>query len=391
MSSIPILPTIALIVAAGSGERYGGDVPKQYETLNGQTLLRRSIEAFLQHPKIDGVRVVIRRQDHARYKAVADGLTLFPCVVGGKSRQESVWRGLESLRKHAPARVLIHDAARPLVSPALISRVVTALDDASAVLPAQPVADTLRRGVKIMDRQGLSAAQTPQGFDYQEILAAHRQFSGQEATDDIALAHLAGLDVITVPGERSNIKLTMREDHAIMQALLNSTMETRIGSGVDVHPFTPHPVGAPGAQQVLFLCGVAIPHTQRLKGHSDADAGLHALVDALLGAMALGDIGSHFPPSDAQWRGVDSARFVSHAMNLLEDGGGRVINADITILCETPKIGPYREAMQARVAALLGVTPDRVGIKATTTEGLGFLGRGEGIMAQANVSLAWPA
>jgi len=387
--------TFALIVAAGASRRMGGELSKPYVNLTGVPVLRRGIETFLSHPRIDGVRVVIKREDHPRYRRVTEGLTLFPSVMGGQTRQDSVRLGLESLVHRAPARVLIHDAARPLLTHALIDRVISALDSYPAVLPAVPVPDTLKRVEKervtaTLPRDGLFAAQTPQGFDFKAILAAHRHYTDTLFTDDIALAEAAGIAIGVVPGERDNLKLTTPEDFAFMQKIADKAYETRIGFGVDAHPFAPHDSGKPVARRSVALCGVKIPHDQRLQGHSDADAGLHALVDALLGTIGAGDIGRHFPPDDPQWAGADSARFLLHTYQLLKAKGGDIVNIDITVICEKPHIAPYREQMAARVASLLKLAPERVNVKATTTEKMGFLGRGEGLMAQAAVAVRLP-
>lgn len=388
--------TFALIVAAGSSARMESEIPKPYMSLHGKPMLRRVIETFLSHPGIDGVRVVISREHHPRYRKLSEGLSLFPCVIGGATRQESVRRGLESIARAHPQRVLIHDAARPLVTHQLIDKVLFALDEAPAVLPATPVADTIKRITddaveETLDRSGLMAAQTPQGFDFDAILAAHRTHQSAPVTDDIALAEKAGLAIRVVQGERFNFKITTRDDFSLMETLSASAFETRIGSGTDVHNFIPHDEAAPLAQRTIALCGVKVASEMALQGHSDADAGLHALVDALLGAIGGGDIGAHFPPDDPKWTGADSSRFLIHAYQLLKERGGDIVNIDITFLCEKPKIAPHRDAMRERIAGLLKMDTDRINIKATTTEKLGFLGRGEGLAAQAVVSVRVPS
>jgi 2-C-methyl-D-erythritol 4-phosphate cytidylyltransferase/2-C-methyl-D-erythritol 2,4-cyclodiphosphate synthase len=376
-------------VAAGRGERFGAGMPKQYAGLVGRPVLRHAIEAFQAHPRIDGVRVVIGPEDRAAYDAATAGLDLLPPVAGGASRQETVRLGLESLVELAPERVLVHDAARPLVSAAVIDRVVEALDRHPAVLPVLPVVDSLKRVaeghvVGEAARAGLARAQTPQGFRFEAILEAHRAAKGQDYTDDTAVAAAAGLAVACVEGESRNIKLTLPEDHAMAEALLTAPgPRWRTGLGFDVHAFA--------AGRPLILCGVQIPHERGLAGHSDADVAFHAVTDAILGTIGAGDIGTHFPPSDPRWRDADSARFLRHAANLLALRGGRVENVDLVIICERPKIGPHRDAMTARLAEVLDLTPDQVSIKATTSERLGFTGRGEGIAAQAVVSVALPA
>lgn len=380
--------TLALVVAAGTGERFGGGVPKQYRSLAGRPVLRHSVERLASHPRVDGVCVVLRPEHRDAYEAAVAGLDLLPPAEGGATRQESVRRGLESLAARNPERVLIHDAARPLVDAATIERVVAALDRYPGAIAATPLADTLKRAgpgdliATTLDRAGLWRAQTPQGFRFAEILAAHRAAAGRGLTDDAAVAEATGLPVALVCGSEENFKITTEDDLRRAERLLGGSLEWRTGSGFDVHRF--------GAGDAVTLCGVRIPHTQGLEGHSDADVGLHALTDALLGAIGAGDIGMHFPPSDPRWRGADSADFLTHAASLVTARGGRIVQVDLTLICERPKVGPYRQAMIERVAAVLGLSPDRVSIKATTTEGLGFTGRGEGIAAQAVATVALP-
>jgi 2-C-methyl-D-erythritol 4-phosphate cytidylyltransferase/2-C-methyl-D-erythritol 2,4-cyclodiphosphate synthase len=378
---------VALVVASGRGERFGGNQPKQFHPLGGQPMLRRCLERFSRHAAIDGVRTVVRPADAALYAAAAEGLDLLDPVPGGETRQESVRRGLESLARDPPERVLIHDGVRPLVSTALIDRVLAALSTHAAALPALPVVDTLKRGEAgtvggTVDRAGLYRAQTPQGFSYAQIMAAHRRFAGAAMTDDAALAEAAGIPVALVEGDEDNIKITEPADLARAERLLAANRRARTGLGFDVHRL------APG--DGLILLGVRVPGPLRLVGHSDADVGLHALTDALLGALGAGDIGSHFPPSDPRWAGADSAIFLSHARDLVAGAGGRIDHVDVTVICERPKVGPHRTAMTTRVAELLVVAPGRVSIKATTTEGLGFPGRGEGIAAQAIATVSLP-
>lgn len=389
--------TIALIVAAGGSTRFGGDTPKPYISLNGKSLLRHSLDAFHKHPGIDGVRVVIRREDHMRYKEAAKNITIYPCVVGGSSRQESVWLGLESIAHHSPERVLIHDAARPLVSADVISRTLRALDEGEkAVLPAIAVADTLKRAQgnftdATVNRAGLFAAQTPQGFDFQTILELHRRFQGKEMTDDTALAEAAQIPVKLVEGGRLNFKITTAEDYMLAEKLAQSDVhETRVGFGVDVHPFIDHDPDRPSAKRAIHLCGINVPHEKRLHGHSDADAGLHAAVDAILGAIGAGDIGAHFPADDPEWSGANSSRFLLHAYQLLKEQGGKLVHLDVTILCERPHIAPYRDAMIAEMANILKLPRHRFSVKATTTEKLGYLGRGEGLAAHAVATVKLP-
>ncbi|NUB23783.1 bifunctional 2-C-methyl-D-erythritol 4-phosphate cytidylyltransferase/2-C-methyl-D-erythritol 2,4-cyclodiphosphate synthase [Azospirillum brasilense] len=379
---------IALIVAAGSGQRFGAEQPKQYLDLAGQPVLRRTVEAFRRHPKVSAVRVVINPAFRDLYDAAVAGLDLPEPVAGGASRQDSVRNGLEALADSAPGLVLIHDAARPLIDSDTINAVIAALDTHPAALAAVPVTDTLKRGddglvAGTVDRSGLWRAQTPQGFRFPAILAAHRDAAGLELTDDAAVAERAGLPVALVPAREENFKVTTPDDLTRATRALDSALsDIRTGSGFDVHRF------AEGDH--VTLCGVRVPHTQRLDGHSDADVGLHALTDAILGALCAGDIGSHFPPSDPQWRGADSALFLKHAAELVTARGGRIAHVDVTIICERPKVGPHREAMTARVADILGMPVDRVSVKATTTERLGFTGRGEGIAAQAMATIRLP-
>ncbi len=371
-------------------------MPKPYLQLGDRPVLRRTLETFLSHPRIDGVRAVIARAHHPLYRKLTDRLTLFPCVIGGESRQESVLRGLKSIAPRKPQFVLIHDAARPLVSHALIDRVLDALEDYPAALPVLPVQDTLK-AVKenvihsTVDRSGLFAAQTPQGFRFADIYAAHQRFRDTQVTDDIALAERAGLAIGLVDGERANIKLTTQDDIQLMTRLVPMPeTEIRVGTGFDVHAFAPHEEEKPGSKRTLALCGVHIPYPYRLKGNSDADVGLHALVDAILGAIGEGDIGLHFTADDPQWAGADSSRFLIHAYQLLKKHGGEIVNLDVTIIGESPKIGPYRQEMQQRIANILKIDATRVNVKGCTTEKLGFLGRAEGLAAQASASIVLP-
>jgi len=373
--------TLALVVAAGRGNRMGGGPPKQYRLLGGRPLLRHALERLAGHPRIGGVRAVIHADDRADYERAAAGLALEPPVAGGATRQESVLRGLESLGQPAPRNVLIHDGARPFVDRTTVERVLDALAEAPGAVAALPVTDTLKRGADgriaaTIERHGLWRAQTPQGFRYPEILAAHRRFAGEELTDDAAVAERAGLAVRLVAGSPDNIKITTADDLARAERWLAGVGgETRVGQGFDVHRF--------GPGDHVMLGGVRVAHTRGLEGHSDADVALHALTDALLGALGAGDIGTHFPPSDARWRGADSAVFLRHAGDLIAARGGRIVNLDLTLICQAPKVGPHRAAMVARIAEILAIDAGRIGVKATTTEGLGFTGRGEGIAAQA--------
>lgn len=387
--------TIALIVAAGEGLRMGGGLPKQYRKLHGTSVLRRSVETFLAHPAVDEVRVVIHPSHSALYENAVAGLALPAPIHGGATRQVSVRNGLLALQEQAPRLVLVHDAARCLIDAATITRTITALAEHKAVLPVLPVVDTLKRVADgavaaTLPREGVYSAQTPQGFDYATLLQLHLADSASAATDDASLAEAAGLRVECVAGHENNFKLTREEDWMRAESLLTPAWEYRSGSGFDVHKLVPFADATPEAARVVHINGIAIPHSHALEGHSDADVGLHALVDAILGALALGDIGTHFPPSDARWKGADSAAFVTHACELMAARGAKLVNADITLICEAPKVGPHRDAMRERVAALLNVPLHRVSVKATTSETLGFTGRREGIAAQAIVSLALP-
>jgi len=375
--------TVALIVAAGRGHRVGGEVPKQYLKLGATSVLHKTVSAFLNHRMVDAVRVVIHPDDRGLYDDAIDGLELLEPVFGGATRQSSVRFGLESFEVMAPEKILIHDAARPFVADELISRVIEALDRAPGVIPALAINDTLKRGhdgfiLETVDRTTLWRAQTPQSFRYADILSAHQSCTGRELTDDAAVAEAGGLNVIMVDGAEMNVKITTADD--ISKARKAETMvEYRSGFGFDVHRFQ--------AGDHVTLCGVKVAHDRSLEGHSDADVGLHALTDALLGAAGAGDIGQHFPPTDEQWRGVSSDRFLEHAGKILGERGASIANVDVTLICEAPKIGPHRQTMETRIASILGISEDRVNVKATTTEKLGFTGRGEGIAAQAIASL----
>ena len=380
--------TVALIVAAGRGSRFGGDGPKQYAALGGRPLLRHCLERFQRHPDIETVQAVIHADDRDHYARAAAGLDLPPPAIGGASRQVSVRLGLEHLAAMAPARVLIHDAARPFVDAGLIDRVLAALATAPGAIAALSVTDTLKRSSNgqvtgTVPRDGLWRAQTPQGFSYPEILAAHRAAAGAEFTDDAAVAEHAGLPVTLVDGGADNIKVTTAQDLVRAERWIAAHQdETRVGQGFDVHRF--------GPGDHVTLCGVRIAHTAGLLGHSDADVGLHALTDAILGALGAGDIGTHFPPSDARWRDVDSDLFLRHAAEMAGARGGRIAHVDVTLICEQPKVTPHRDAMAARIAEVLDIAVERVSVKATTTEGLGFTGRGEGIAAQAVATVRLP-
>ncbi|WP_419808203.1 bifunctional 2-C-methyl-D-erythritol 4-phosphate cytidylyltransferase/2-C-methyl-D-erythritol 2,4-cyclodiphosphate synthase [Sphingomonas sp.] len=371
--------TTALIVAAGSGSRAGGALPKQFQPVAGRPMLRHAVEAFRHNPAIDAVVVVVAvgQEDFAR-EAVDD----VRLVIGGATRRESVANGLKAVET---ARVLVHDAARPFVPAAVIDRVLAALDDAPGVTPVLPVADTLVRGEallgEVVPRDGVWRVQTPQGFDTATLRRAHAAWDDSaEASDDAQMVRRLGLPVALVQGDPMLDKVTQPQDFAAAEA--RAGWEWRSATGFDVHRLE--------AGEELWLGGVLVPHDRGLSGHSDADVALHALTDALLGTIAAGDIGTHFPPSDPQWKGAASHRFLTHAAELIAAKGGQIAFVDLTIICEAPKIGPHRAGMQARIAALLGLSPERVSIKATTTERLGFTGRGEGIAAQASATVRLP-
>jgi 2-C-methyl-D-erythritol 4-phosphate cytidylyltransferase/2-C-methyl-D-erythritol 2,4-cyclodiphosphate synthase len=355
--------------------------------------LRSCLQTFCAHDRIDAVRVVIHPDDRELYDRAVSGLDLLPPVHGGATRQDSCRLGLESLAAQAPRTVLIHDGARPFVDRAIIDRTLAALAGAPGAIPALPVADTLKRGgaknadgtvaiAATVDRSGLWRVQTPQAFRFADILAAHRKASGADLTDDAAVAEHAGLPVSLVQGSEGNFKITTEEDLRRAAQLDDLATEVRVGQGYDVHTF------GPGA--AVYMCGVKVAHSHALVGHSDADVGLHSVTDALLGALGAGDIGQHFPPSDPKWRGADSAVFLRHAVDLLHKAGGRILHVDVTIICEAPKVSPHRAAMVVRMAEILGIEPARCSVKATTTEGMGFTGRREGIAAQAVATVRLP-
>lgn len=378
--------TVALIVAAGSGSRMGGGIPKQYRKVAGVPVIARAIDALAAHPAIDAVHVVIGAGQEVLL-AEALGDRVVTSSPGGATRRESVRAGLEAIG--SATRVLIHDAARPFLPVVVIDRLLTALANAEGAIPTLPVVDTLVRadgGVLGDDvsREGLARVQTPQAFRFDTILAAHRDWVGDaEPTDDAQVARAAGHTVLAVPGDAMLEKLTHEADFVAAEARLGSVMTSRVGMGYDVHAF------AEGDH--VMLCGLKIPHSHKLAGHSDADVGLHAITDALLGTIADGDIGSHFPPSDARWKGADSGAFLQHAASLVAELGGIIDHVDCTIICEAPKVGPHRQAMRERIAELLALPIGRVSVKATTTEQLGFTGRREGMAAQAVASVRLPA
>ncbi len=382
---------VALLMAAGSGSRFGAPQPKQYSILAGRPVIRHAAEALLREGGVDALLPICAPDMMATVTAALEGLPCLVPVAGGATRQASVRAGLEALAGDPPSVVLVHDAARPVVPAGTVAALMAALEDHPGAIPAQPVSDTLKRGdggliLETVPRAGLFRAQTPQAFRFELLLAAHRG-AAAEATDDAQLLEAAGMAVVLVPGHESNVKITWPEDLARMEAALREAtmsvpMIPRIGTGFDVHRIVE---GRP-----MVLCGVVVPGPLGLDGHSDADVGIHALCDAIYGALAEGDIGRWFPPSDNQYKDADSARFLVHAAGRIAARGGVLANADVTLICERPKITPHATAMRERLAGLLGVPVDRVSVKATTTERLGFAGRGEGIAAQAAVSVLVP-
>jgi len=386
----------AVIVAAGRGERAGADVPKQYRPIGGEPMIRATLRAFLAHPRIDFVQPVINPNDRDTYQHAIAGLEdLLPPVAGGVTRQASVRAGLEALASRRPGLVLIHDAARPFVSGALIDRAIGAGRTCGAAVPGIALADTVKSIDKsaivteTLDRSRLRTVQTPQAFTFNLILEAHRRAVAAQRenfTDDAALAEWAGQRVSVFEGEADNLKVTTSDDFARAEMTrLAALSDVRTGNGFDVHAF------AEGDH--VMLAGIRIPHSRGVTGHSDADVALHALVDAILGALAEGDIGAHFPPSDPQWKGAASDRFLAFACERVRKRGGAIAHLDVTVVCETPRISPHRDAMRARIADIANVAIDRVAVKATTSEKLGFAGRGEGIfaMATATIRLPWSA
>ncbi len=366
----------ALIVAAGSGTRVGNGTPKQFRLVGGQPLLRHSYAVFAAHPDIDLIIVAVGAGQEPNARAALEGLPEPVFVTGAATRRGSVLNGLKAIANMGAAdHVLIHDAARPFLSAGIIDQLIESLKHSPGAVPALAVVDSLARGSGILaetvERENLWRIQTPQAFHFDAIYKAHLDWSGDEPTDDARMLMASGKDVRMVPGDEALTKFTFASDFSGN----DMTPNIRSGSGFDVHRLVP--------DEELWLCGVQIPHPKGLSGHSDADVAMHALTDAILGAMALGDIGDHFPPSDAQWRGASSARFLAHAVGLANAQGYRLSNADVTIVCEAPKIGPHKEAMRGRLAEIMSVDVAQISVKATTTEMLGFTGRGEGIAAQA--------
>jgi len=399
-------PTIAIIVAAGRGSRAGDGGPKQYRDLQGQSVLFRTVTAFIFHDKVDAVRVIIHRDDedlyHKAMASILDNAKLLSPVHGGLERQDSVRLGLESLEAKNPKTVLIHDAARPFVDAPTIDRVLANITPDSGAIAALPVFDTLKKATEhtgknessiigqTVPRDGLWRAQTPQGFGYLKILEAHQKCAGTQFTDDAAVAEAYGIQVELVSGSPDNMKITQAEDFGMATLLLDrknqqgyAMDEFRTGHGYDVHAVEPG--------NNVVLCGINIDHDRALKGHSDADVGMHALTDAILGAISEGDIGDHFPPTEPQWKGVASKVFLTKARDLVFDKQGQITHCDVTLICEAPKIGPHRSAMRNALAEILKISVNRISVKATTTEQLGFTGRREGIAALATATIKLPS
>jgi 2-C-methyl-D-erythritol 4-phosphate cytidylyltransferase/2-C-methyl-D-erythritol 2,4-cyclodiphosphate synthase len=381
-----------VVVAAGRGTRAGGDRPKQFRRIGDETLLRRTLLMLVEAPNVGLVQPVIRPADRELFDHAAAKLDVLPPAFGGATRQASVRAGLEALAGRKPDIVLVHDAARPFATPALVARAIAAAEKTGAAVPALAVTDTVKAVddggfvAQTLDRSLLRTIQTPQGFAFAPLLEAHRkaQAAGREDfTDDAALAEWAGMKVAVFDGEPGNIKITNSDDFLRGETMHFAQLaDIRTGTGIDVHAF------APGDH--VMLGGVRVPHGQRLSGHSDADVVLHAATDALLGALADGDIGAHFPPSDPQWKGAASDRFLAFAVERVKARNGRIAHIDITVVCEAPKIGPHRDAIRAKIAEIAGIAPDRVAVKATTSEKLGFTGRGEGIAAYAIATIRLP-
>src|ERR1700692_1077156 len=384
--------TAAILVAAGRGLRAGVGGPKQYRSIGGQTVICRAMEPFCRHPQIFAVQPVLNPDDTDMFRAAVGELRHQQPADGGATRQASVHAGLEALAAQPPDIVLIHDAARPFVSAALISRAIDAAGRTGAAVPAIPVTDTIKlvgeagHVEATPERARLRIAQTPQAFRFEVILAAHRRAARDgrnDFTDDAAIAEWAGLTVATFEGDAANMKLTTPEDFIREEARLGAMLgDIRTGTGYDVHAF--------GDGDPLMICGVRVPHSRGFLAHSDGDVGLHALVDAILGALADGDIGSHFPPIDIKWKGAASDRFLKYAVDRVTARGGRIANLEVTMICERPKIGPHRDAMRARIAEIAGLAMPRWAVKATTSERLGFTGREEGIAATASATIRLP-
>ncbi len=385
MNNYRNLETVALIVSAGRGRRISGKTPKQYLPLGGETILSKTARAFINHKKIDAVRIVIHPDDQDLYDTATGGLKLLSPVYGGPERQDSVRNGLESLEELSPLNVLIHDSVRPFVSHSLIDRILNMLLDGKGCIPGVPIMDAIKliddgKIVKSLERSNIWRVQTPQGFPFDQILAAHRSLIGNNLADDAAVAEAYGLSVVVVQGLLDNEKITNKEDlEKAMQKHSLKFPDIRVGNGYDVHRFS--------KGDFVTICGIKIPFSLGLEGHSDADVGLHALTDAILGALGKGDIGEYFPSTDEQWRNASSHIFLRHAGEVLSSMNASVQNLDITIICEVPKISPYRDEMKNNICEILSISPSRVNVKGKTNETLGFIGRKEGIAAQATATI----
>ncbi|MDG1708155.1 MAG: bifunctional 2-C-methyl-D-erythritol 4-phosphate cytidylyltransferase/2-C-methyl-D-erythritol 2,4-cyclodiphosphate synthase [Emcibacteraceae bacterium] len=378
----------AIIVAAGRGHRLGGEIPKQYLDIGGTPVLRRTIDIFKDNPLIDYIQVIIHPDDHELYENAIGDLELPTPIHGGDTRQQSVLNGLEAISDISPEYVYIHDAARPFLNQNILNDLIEIVEVSGAVIPALKVTDTIKymgtdKIDSTLDRNYLYRAQTPQAFRYKAIFMAHRRFENDDMTDDSAIAEKRGLQVRIIAGSENNFKITTSEDLTKAEMMVGKTYtDVRTGYGVDVHAFE--------EGDHVMLGGIKIPHGKSLKGHSDADVALHAITDAVLGAMALGDIGDHFPPSDDKWKDASSDLFLKHAASLVEDAEGVIAHVDLTIICEAPKIAPHREKIRDRISEIIDLDIARISVKATTTEKLGFTGKGEGIMAQAVVTIRLP-
>ena len=376
-------PVTALIVAAGKGERLGGDLPKQYRLLGGKPMLRWAVESFIAHPRVDTVRVVVGTGQREMASAALEGLSVADLIEGGAERADSVRNGLEAVGEGA---VLVHDAARPFCPPSVVDRLLDALENHYCAVPVLPAADTMATGGTVLDeqvdRRNLLRVQTPQAFHVKDLIFAFEGAGLAEATDESSVMIAAGLKVAAVEGDPILDKVTTPADWDRAEALLAARYVSRTGMGYDVHAFD--------GDGPIMMGGIEVPHARGLAGHSDADVALHSITDALLGAASLGDIGEHFPPSDPRWKGASSDIFLAHAAKLIRERDGQIDHVDCTIIAEEPKVGPHRSAMRERIAAILGLSVDQVSIKATTTEGLGFTGRREGIAAQAVASIRMP-
>jgi len=374
------MTTTALIVAAGRGERAGGDVPKQFRLIGGKPMLRWAVESLIRHPAVQSTRIVIAEGQQDSAKQALQGLDIGELITGGAERADSVRAGLEAIEADA---VLVHDAARPFCPPPVVDRLLASLEFFEGAAPVLPVGDTLARIADTLgdpvDRAGLGRVQTPQAFRLGALRSAYDLWNGPSPTDETTVVRAAGMKVAAVTGDPALEKITLPTDFDRAEQWLAGRLTPRTGMGFDVHAFS--------GNGPIMLGGLEVPHDRGLAGHSDADVVLHAITDALLGAAGLGDIGEHFPPSDPQWKGADSSLFLAHAAALVRDKGGLIDHIDCTIIAEAPKVGPYRQTMRSRIAEILGLSVDQVSVKATTTEGLGFTGRREGIAAQAIASI----